>query len=152
MGQSQDSLETKISVLTHKFDDSQTRQGSLQKIITQNTPGGGKFFKPRNWNNSGQRSFRPNNNQWGHQNYQQKTNRQKYPRNRNIQWQFAFQTSAQHFYQNQIRAPNQYNQETSQSQFSEQTPQVSQLFRQQITTHMCNRQQKYASNVDIPTT
>ena len=44
------------------------------------------------------------------------------------------------------------NQETSQSQFSEQTPQVSQLFRQQITTHMCNRQQKYASNVDIPTT
>ena len=60
MGQAQDSLETKISELTRKLDDSQTRrEGSSQKNITQNTQGGGKNFKPRNWNNSGQRSFRP---------------------------------------------------------------------------------------------
>ena len=130
MGQAQDSLETKISELTRKFDNSQTRQeGSSQKNITQNTQGGGKIFKPRNWNNSGQRSFRPNNNQLGYQNYQQNTNRQKLPRNRNLQWQFAFQTSPQQFYQNQFPAPNQYNQQTSQSQFSEQNPQVSQTFQ-----------------------
>ena len=130
MGQAQDSLKTKISELTRKFDDSQTRQeGSSQKSITQNTQGGGKIFKPRNWNNSGQRSFRPNNNQWGYQNYQQNTNRQKLPRNRNLQWQFAFQTPPQQFYQNQFPAPNQYNQQTSQSQFSEQNPQVSQTFQ-----------------------
>ena len=73
--------------------------------------------------------FRPNNNQWGYQNYQQKTNRQKIPRNRNLQWQFALQTSPQQFYQNQFPAPNQYNQQTSQSQFSEKNPQASQTFQ-----------------------
>ena len=157
MGQAQDSLETKISELTPKFDDSQTRQeGSSQKNITQYTQGGGKTFKPRNWNNSGQRSFRINNNQWGYQNYQQNTKRQKFPRNRNPQWQqFAFQTSPSNstktIFRHQINIIN----KQVRVNFLSKTLRFPKLFRQQIrvsTTHMCNRHQKYASNVDIQTT
>ena len=156
MGQAQDSLETKISELTRKLDDSQTRQeGSSQKNITQNTQGGGKNFKPRNWNNSGQRSFRPITISGATKIINKKQIDKNFQEietcNGNLHSKHLPSHSTRTNFQHQINIIN----KQVRANFLSKTPRFPKLSRQQIrvsTTHMCNRHQKYASNWDIPTT